>query len=57
MVLVREKDRSWRLCVDYRELNKMTIKNKFSIPIIEDLLDDLGGSQIYSKFMACLSSY
>lgn len=49
VVLVKKKDNTWRLCVDYRKLNTMTIKNRFPIPLIEDLMDELGGSKVYSK--------
>ena len=50
VVLVGKKDGSWRLCcVDYRELNKNTVKDKFHIPIIKELLDELAGSKVYSK--------
>ncbi|KAH0781176.1 hypothetical protein KY290_000774 [Solanum tuberosum] len=49
VVLVGKKDGSWRLCVDYSDLNMHTVKNKFPIPLVEDLLDELGGSVIFSK--------
>jgi len=49
VVLVSKKDGTWRLCVDYRELNNQTIKDKFSIPLVEELIDELVGLIVFSK--------
>ncbi|XP_071737634.1 uncharacterized protein [Rutidosis leptorrhynchoides] len=49
IVTVKKKDGSWRMCVDYRELNKHTIKDKFPILIIEELIDELSGFTMFSK--------
>lgn len=49
VVMVKKKDGSWWLCMDYRQLNQLTIKDRFPIPIIEELLDDLGQAIFFSK--------
>ena len=49
VLVVKNKDGSLRLCIDYRELNKVTIKNKYPLPRIEDLFDQLAGSTVFSK--------
>ncbi|MCO5548947.1 hypothetical protein L7F22_002411 [Adiantum nelumboides] len=49
VLLVHKKDSTYRMCVDYRALNKITIKNKFPVPRIEDLFDKLQGSTYFSR--------
>ncbi|KAL4304390.1 hypothetical protein GQ457_10G012250 [Hibiscus cannabinus] len=46
---VRKKDESLRMCIDYRQLNKMTVKNKYLLPCIDDLFDQLRGASVFSK--------
>jgi hypothetical protein len=47
-LLVGKKNLTWRLCVDFRHLNAMTIKNKYSLPVIEELIDELASSVWFS---------
>ena len=49
VLFVKKKDGSFRLCIDYRELNKVTIRNKYPLPRIDDLFDQLQGAQVFSK--------
>ena len=49
MLFVEKKDKSLRMCVDYRALNAVTIKNKYPLPRIDDLFDQMNGAQVFSK--------
>ena len=49
MLFVKKKDGTLRLCVDYRQLNKMTMKNKYPLPRFDDLFDQLKGASVFSK--------
>jgi hypothetical protein len=49
VLLIQKKDGSWRFCIDYGKLNSMTIKNKFTMPIIEEILDELFGTKLFTR--------
>ena len=51
VVFATKADGSLRLCVDYRELNKLTLKNKYPLPCIDDLFDQLNGARVFSQMV------
>ena len=55
ILFAKKKDKTLRLCIDYRQLNRVTIKNRYPLLRIDDLFDQLRGAQVYSKIDLCIS--
>jgi hypothetical protein len=49
VIFIRKKDGLWRLCIDYRQLNKVTIKNQYLLPRIDDLFDQMKGAMCFQR--------
>jgi hypothetical protein len=49
VLLVKKSDGTWRFCVDYRELNGKNVKDRYPIPVVDELLDELQGSRFFTK--------
>ena len=53
VLFAKKKDKTLRLCIDYQQLNRVTIKNRYPLPRIDDLFDQLKGVRVYSKIDLC----
>ena len=49
VLLVKKKDGTWRFCLNYRKSNDLTIKNRFPMPLVEEILEELVGTQYFSS--------
>ena len=49
VLFVKKKDGTMRLCMDYRQLNRVTVRNKYALPRVDDLFDQLRGASVFSK--------
>ena len=56
-MFVKKNDGSMRMCIDYSELNEVTIKNKYPLPRIDDLFNQLKGATVFSKIDLCSGYY
>ena len=54
---MKKKDDTLRMCIDYRQINKVTMKNKYSLPIIEDIFNQLKGAGVFLKIDLRLGYY
>jgi hypothetical protein len=53
VLLVRKKDGTKRFCIDYRQLNAFTVKRKYPMPVVDELLDEIAGSGYFTKLGLC----